>query len=101
MFPFPFTCFTNSFLLNNQESIDELEKIVVPLFGKIINRNVTPLWIELHPYSQNFCQKMIKIVPFRDTRKLNIFFPLPDIQQHQIKCNVIKLLLKFYEKLTM
>ena len=70
------------------ESLDELEKFVVPLFGQIVNKNVKQFWVDRHPYPYDVCRKMAKIIPFRETRKLIMFFPLPDIQYDASKRDV-------------
>ena len=59
------------------ESLDQLETMVVPMFEKIINKKVTIPLIRDHPYGDEYCRKLMKIVPFGETRKLVMFFPLP------------------------
>lgn len=62
--------------------------MVVPLFGQIVNKNVKQKRNDKHPYSADYCRKMAQIVPFRETRKLIVFFPLPDISQDSVKRDV-------------
>ena len=70
------------------ESLDELEKMVVPLFGQISNKNVHQMWFDKHPYPEEYCRRVAQIIPFRETRKLIMFFPLPDISYDPTKRDV-------------
>lgn len=61
-----------------KESLDELEKLVVPLFSDVMNKHVDiPEWTE-HPYGPEQLQMMGYVVPVKDFRNLNISFPTPD-----------------------
>ena len=62
--------------------------MVVPLFSQIVNKQVQPQWIPRHPYPPNVCGNVAKIIPFKESRKLIWFFPLPCFQGDAVKCDV-------------
>ncbi|XP_012541828.2 insulin-degrading enzyme isoform X2 [Monomorium pharaonis] len=65
-----------------KESLDELEKMVVDLFYEVKNKEIeAPAWPE-HPFKDEHFRTIWYIVPIKDTRNLDISFPLPDMQQH-------------------
>nr|XP_031836448.1 insulin-degrading enzyme isoform X1 [Nomia melanderi] len=65
-----------------KESLDELEEIVLKLFSQIKNKEIEiPVWTE-HPFSEQDFQTKWYIVPIKNTRHLNITFPLPDLRDH-------------------
>ncbi|XP_039310540.1 insulin-degrading enzyme isoform X2 [Solenopsis invicta] len=65
-----------------KESLNELETMVVPLFCEVRNKEVeVPAWPE-HPFKDEHFRNIWYIVPIKDTRNLDISFPLPDMQQH-------------------
>lgn len=61
-----------------KESIDDLIKIVVPLFACIKNKNATPKVWTNHPYSAKSLQKKIFVVPIKDKRNMDIIFKYTD-----------------------
>lgn len=61
-----------------KESIDDLIKIVVPLFACIKNKNVTPKVWTSNPYSAKSLQKKIYVVPIKDKRNMDIVFKYTD-----------------------
>lgn len=64
------------------ESLDELEEIVTELFSEVKNKEIVlPVWPE-HPFNENHFQTKWYVVPIKDTRNLNIVFPLPDLRNH-------------------
>lgn len=83
-------CLFNFYL----ESLEELEKMVVPLFSQVINRNVVDLHCETHPYAPQFSRKMIKVLPFKDIRKMIIFFSLDDNKILKSRTDVSEFYLK-------
>ncbi|KAJ6224234.1 hypothetical protein RDWZM_002779 [Blomia tropicalis] len=72
-----------------KESLDQLENMVVPLFSQIVNKQVQPQWIPRHPYPPNVCGNVAKIIPFKESRKLIWFFPLPCFQGDAVKCDAL------------
>lgn len=61
-----------------KESIDDLIKIVVPLFSSIKNKNVPPkIWTK-NPYSEKSLTKKIFVVPIKDKRNMDIIFKYTD-----------------------
>ena len=59
------------------ESLDELEKMVVPLFMNIENKNVQKLVTPGHPWGPEQLERKIYSVPISDIRYMLIHFPLP------------------------
>ncbi|KAG5318579.1 IDE enzyme, partial [Pseudoatta argentina] len=65
-----------------KESLDELENMVVDLFCEVRNKEIeVPIWPE-HPFKDEHFRTMWYIVPIKDTRNLDISFPLPDMRPH-------------------
>lgn len=65
-----------------KESLDELEALVVPLFGPVLDRDVTaPSWPE-HPFPPSRRRTRVHCVPVKDTRSLSISFPSPDMRRY-------------------
>ena len=68
--------------VHGQETLDELEAMVRECFPKIRNKCVTvPSWQEDHPY-QDQGSRMIRVVPVKDQRFLQLLFPTPDLRPH-------------------
>ena len=64
-----------------KEPLDDLEKIVVPMFTPIVNRNVKcQTWD--HPYKAEHLMKEVRIVPIKDKRCMSISFVYPDETKH-------------------
>ncbi|XP_076374865.1 insulin degrading metalloproteinase isoform X2 [Megalopta genalis] len=65
-----------------KESLDELEEMVIKLFSQVKNKDIEiPVWLD-HPFTEEDFQHKWYIVPIRNTRRLNITFPLPDLRAH-------------------
>ncbi|KAL0124001.1 hypothetical protein PUN28_006072 [Cardiocondyla obscurior] len=65
-----------------KESLDELENMVINFFSGVRNKEIeVPTWPE-HPFKNEHFRTTWYIVPIKDTRNLDISFPLPDMQQH-------------------
>ena len=62
--------------------------MVVPLFESIKNLNVIPKEWSQHPLSEPYIGKQIKIVPINDFRRLELVFPVPDLDK-EYKSKVI------------
>ncbi|XP_065316067.1 insulin-degrading enzyme-like [Gordionus sp. m RMFG-2023] len=62
-----------------KESIDELTEWVVEMFGGVENKNITiPEWNQ-NPYTEEYLQLLINVVPVKDLRYFYITFPIPDL----------------------
>jgi len=61
--------------------LEELEKIVLPLFADIENKNVTRLMLdyERHAWQAEQLKRQVSIVPVADTHSLKIIFRTPDV----------------------
>lgn len=67
-----------------KESLDELKKIIVPMFSLIPNKNLSiKIWSE-HPYGNDQVGHQLNIVPVKELRSVSISFPIPDLR-HQYK----------------
>ncbi|KPM06648.1 insulin-degrading enzyme-like protein [Sarcoptes scabiei] len=64
------------------KNLDELIKMVVPLFTPIQNRNVEPPKWLINPYDQNSLMKQVQVVPVKDKRSLELIFVYPDELEH-------------------
>ena len=65
-----------------QESLNDLEKLVMDLFSNIPNKDVqVPRWTE-HPYPENTGLQLMKVIPIKDLRQLTMTFPIPDLREH-------------------
>uniref|UniRef100_A0A6A7G139 Insulin-degrading enzyme n=1 Tax=Hirondellea gigas TaxID=1518452 RepID=A0A6A7G139_9CRUS len=63
-----------------KESLEELEEVVVRLFGDVANKNITiPRWPE-HPFNTTALTGYV--VPVKDIRNLHMTWPLPDLREH-------------------
>ena len=65
-----------------KENLDDLEKMTVPLFLNVINKNVEkPVWTD-HPLGPEQLHVKLFAVPMKDIRKLEMIFPTPDLDEH-------------------
>ncbi|XP_053668951.1 insulin-degrading enzyme [Anopheles marshallii] len=65
-----------------QASLDQLEAMVVKLFGQIENKRVVaPTWPEM-PYDNDQLSTKTYIVPVKDIRSLTISFQMEDLEQY-------------------
>lgn len=65
-----------------KETLDELTTMVVPLFEKVVNKNVAiPEWLD-HPCGCDQVKRKICAVPVKDIRNLVITWPIPDLQSY-------------------
>lgn len=71
------------------ESLDELEKIVVPLYSKIENKKVKKLIYpyKYHPFGPDQLKRIIFIQSQSNMKVLRLLFPTPDVS-HQYKTAV-------------
>lgn len=71
-----------SLVVLGKESLDDLARIVVPLFSRVPNRNVErPTWPQ-HPYGPDQLGLRAHVVPVKDNRFLYMTFPTPDLREH-------------------
>lgn len=61
-----------------KESIDDLIKIIVPLFSPIVNKETVPRNWPIHPYTDNSLMKIIHVVPIKEKRTMDFIFKYPD-----------------------
>jgi insulysin len=66
-----------SLAILGRESLDELQSLAETIFLQVPNRNATmPTWPET-PYTKEYMQTKIEIVPIKDIRSISINFPIP------------------------
>uniref|UniRef100_A0A915JJL1 Uncharacterized protein n=1 Tax=Romanomermis culicivorax TaxID=13658 RepID=A0A915JJL1_ROMCU len=58
------------------QSLDQLTKLIIPLFSQIKNLNITRLRIWKSPYGKNFLGKCVKIASLLNTKRLEVNFPI-------------------------
>lgn len=74
-----FVMYKNLFVI---ESLDELEEMVIKLFGEVQDKQVNaPKWEE-HPFKKEQFKTCAYMIPIKDVRNLNIIFPAPDLHQY-------------------
>lgn len=70
-----------SLVVLGKESLDELARMVVPLFSAVPNKGVVrPTWPQ-HPYGPEQLGLQAHVVPVKDNRFLYITFPTPDLRK--------------------
>lgn len=71
-----------SLVVLGKESLDELARMVVPLFSVVPNKGVErPTWPQ-HPYGPEQLGLQAHVVPVKDNRFLYMTFPTPDLRQY-------------------
>ncbi|KAM0753884.1 hypothetical protein T439DRAFT_338697 [Meredithblackwellia eburnea MCA 4105] len=61
-----------------KDSLDDLTKIVVDHFSPATNQHLTPPWFEGSPLTEKQLKNTIYVKTVKDTRFLELTFPLPD-----------------------
>lgn len=61
-----------------KETLDELEKMVAPLFAQIVNRDLSPYCNDQHPFPPEYCRKEVCMTPLKIMSRMSLFFPMPD-----------------------
>ncbi|XP_011869711.1 PREDICTED: insulin-degrading enzyme-like [Vollenhovia emeryi] len=76
-------------LIISEESLDDLENMIVDLFSDVTNKDVEipDVWSE-NPFKDEDCGTIWYIVPIQEIRRLQIMFPLPKLEQ-QHHCSAI------------
>ena len=62
-----------------KETIPELEKVIVPLFEQVPNKDVVISPVKEFPYGSDELGVMIKIPTIKEMKKLELTFVLPDL----------------------
>ncbi len=64
------------------QPLNELEELIRRLFSDVKNKDVlAPSWPN-HPYGEEQSKKVTYVVPVKDIRQLNIWFPTEDLQPY-------------------
>jgi secreted Zn-dependent insulinase-like peptidase len=72
-----------------RESLDELQKWVVPLFSTVRNTQQPPHFMPPVPaFPPSTMATVLKVVPVKEMRRLSLGFPLPIDWQEQAKMRV-------------
>lgn len=65
-----------------KESLVELTDMVKRLFSPVVNCNVAIPQFQYHPYKKDQLQVSFEVVPIKNTRRLRLLFPFPDLTKH-------------------
>jgi len=60
-------------------SLNELEEMVVDIFSKVNNKNNIPQSFPTNPYLPEHLSKRVNVVPMRESRSLELFFPMREV----------------------
>lgn len=63
-----------------KQSLDDLEIMVTEVFSAIPNKDIAPPEFPGTPYTPNLLGREISIVPVRETRSLELFFPMREVK---------------------
>lgn len=77
-----FFVFETKFHFPGLESIEDLVKLVTPMFVAIENKDLTPPKWDVNPYPEECLKKKVFIVPVKDKRSMIFIFPYPDEIEH-------------------
>lgn len=69
-------------VIYGKEDVETLQKWAVEKFTPIPNQKLTRFQLGQQPYDSKVFKKMIKIVPVKDLKKLEISWILPNKQKH-------------------
>eukprot|EP01038_Epipyxis_sp_PR26KG_P014143 gene14143-18981_t len=67
-----------------KESLDQLEGWVREKFSAVPNFNLTRPTYESDPFRKDQLSKILNVVPIRDTKSLDLFFPFPPVEHHYL-----------------
>ena len=67
-------------VLYGKEPLDTLQTWAHSKFSKIINKNVTPYHVPSNAYGKEQVCKWLNIVPVKDNKSLDLYFPMPAIE---------------------
>jgi secreted Zn-dependent insulinase-like peptidase len=59
-----------------------MEKLIVPLFGKIENKHLSRCFHAEHPWGPEQLKQKVHYLPIADIRVLTLRFPTPDYNKH-------------------
>jgi len=65
-----------------KDSLDNLEKLLAPLFSEVVNKNTSVPVYEEHPFGQNELGVAVHITSVKEMKKLKIYFPIPDTEEY-------------------
>ncbi|XP_077499143.1 insulin degrading metalloproteinase isoform X1 [Amblyomma americanum] len=71
-----------SLVVLGKESLDDLARMVVPLFSVVPDKGVEPPTWPQHPYGREQLGLRARVVPVKDNRFLHLTFPTPDLRQY-------------------
>ena len=82
-----------------RQSVEELERMVVGMFGGIVNKGVEVPRYSEGPYLEEHLKIQVDIVPVKDKRSLYLQFPVPNYTEHyETKVGFFLVLLKIYQR---
>jgi insulysin len=67
-----------------KESLDQLQAWVEGKFSAVPNQNLPRSVFPSDPYPAATLQRILEIVPIKDTKSLRVFFPMPPVEQRYL-----------------
>lgn len=68
------------FTVYGKESLDTLQAWATERFGSIVNKDLQRLQVPSDPYTPLRLQKIIEVVPVKDLKCLDFYFPIPEVE---------------------
>jgi insulysin len=78
-----------SLVIYGNQPLDTLQQWVEEKFSPIENKNLTVPRFPTAPFGPEELGVMIEVVPVKDLKDLDIYIPLPAVQEHYRYCNLI------------
>lgn len=64
-----------------EDSLDELESLVVPMFSAVPNRDIEPEPIDVPMFTEGSLPKFVSVQPLATQRQLDLSFPVPEYRK--------------------
>lgn len=64
------------------QSLDEMEAWIAPLFGRIVNKDIGPAYPDIPLYTDEQLPAKLEIQSLKDGAKVTYLFPLPSTREH-------------------
>jgi len=68
-------------VLYGKESLDVLQQYAESKFSKVLNKNLTAPSVPQDPYRAEHMQRMLEVVPIKDVKTLDVYFPIPGVEE--------------------
>jgi hypothetical protein len=70
----------HDFKLLKKESLDELQSWVEKKFSSVVNKQLPKVHIPAEVYKADSLATILEIVPIRDVKKIDVYFPCPPVE---------------------